>query len=274
MVKAADIGKDARKFIKDDFFAGTEIKVNQTGCGKNTTTFKLGDSLKADHKVELASCPMGTPFAPATFKLNSGVDFEVEGKMNVAGAATTVAINTNLAKVADISALSISKTIEYNKTVSGIATTFDMKTGLKGLSSLAATNIGLAFAKDGFQLGVTGTIPNLAAPAFTNAKYSVGFAGCSHFTTSGTTTTGADWVFNGKFPVKGREIYWDFDYPSMAGTFACKVNNGKMKIDSTGTITHVAKYPVSENVAMRLGCAWNIHSQNFQGMGYGVDFSL
>merc|ERR1712176_1131334 len=120
-----------------------------------------------------------------------------------------------------------------------------MKTGLKGLSSLAATSIGLAFAKDGFQLGVTGTI-----------------------------TTGADWVFNGKFPVKGRVIYWDFDYPSMAGTFACKVNNGKMKIDSTGTISHIAKYPVSENVAMRLGCAWNIHSQSFQGMGYGVDFSL
>ena len=41
--------------FKDDFFKGTEIKVNQSACGKNTTTFKLGDSMKADHKVELAS---------------------------------------------------------------------------------------------------------------------------------------------------------------------------------------------------------------------------
>ena len=58
---------------------------------------------------------MGSPFAPSTFKLNSGVDFEVEGKLNVAGAKTTVAINTNMAKVADLSALSITKTVEYNK---------------------------------------------------------------------------------------------------------------------------------------------------------------
>ena len=58
--------------------------------------------------------------------------------------------------------------------------------------------------------------------------------------TSGTTTTGADWVFNGKFPVKGREIYWDFDYPSMAGTFACKVFSFLSNIDfraKTGKIS-------------------------------------
>merc|ERR1712131_60077 len=194
--------------------------------------------------------------------------------MNVAGAATTVALNTNLAKAANISALSITKTIEYNKNISGIATTFDMKTGLKGLSSLAATNVGLAFAKDGYQFGVTGTIPNLAAPSFTNAKYSIGFAGCSHFNTSGTTTTGMDWAFNGKFVAKGRTIYWDFDYPSLAGTFACNIDNGKMKIDSTGTISHYAKSPVSESVALRIGCAWNLHSQKFGGMGMGADFSL
>merc|ERR1712008_670088 len=46
------------------------------------------------------------------------------------------------------------------------------------------------------------------------------------------------------------------------------------KIDSKGTVSHFAKYPVSETVAMRVGCAWNIHSQKFDGMGYGVDFSL
>lgn len=274
MVKAGDIGKDAKDFIKKDFFTGNEIKINQAACGKNTTTFKLGDSIKADHKVELKSCPLGSPFAPATFKLNSGVDFEVEGKMNVAGAKTTVTVNTNMAKLADISALSISKNIEYSKNISGINATLDLKTGLKGLSSLAATNIGLGFDKNGFQFGVTGTIPNLAAPSFTNAKYSIG-AGCPNkFDVSGTTTTGMDWAFNGKFAVKGRAIYWDFDYPSLAGTFACNIDNGKMKIDSTGTISHYAKYPVSENVALRIGCAWNLHSQKFGGMGMGADFSL
>ena len=37
--------------------------------------------------------------------------------MNVAGAKTTVTVNTNMAKLADISALSISKNIEYSKYV-------------------------------------------------------------------------------------------------------------------------------------------------------------
>ena len=70
------------------------------------------------------------------------------------------------------------------RNISGINATLDLKTGLKGLSALAATNIGLGFDKNGYQLGVTGTIPNLAAPSFTNAKYSIGFAGCPHFQVS------------------------------------------------------------------------------------------
>merc|ERR1712176_1353846 len=246
MVKAGDIGNDARKFVKDDFFTGNEIKINQTGCGKNTTTFKLGDNMKADHKVELSKCPLGSGFAPATFKLNSGVDFEVEGKMNVAGAKTTVTVNTSI----------------------------DLKTGLKGLSALAATNVGIGFEKNGFQLGVTGTIPNLAAPSFEKAKYAIAMAGCSHFQVAGATTTGMDWAFNGVFEAKGRKIYWDFDYPSLAGTFAWNIDNGKMKIDSTGTVSHYAKYPVSETVALRAGCSWNLHSQKLGAMGMGLDLSL
>lgn len=274
MVKAGDIGKDARKFVKDDFFTGNEIKINQTGCGKNTTTFKLGDNMKADHKVELSKCPLGSGFAPATFKLNSGVDFEVEGKMNVAGAKTTVTVNTNMAKLADISALSISKSLEYNKNISGVNTCIDLKTGLKGLSALAATNVGIGFEKNGIQLGVTGTIPNLAAPSFEKAKYAIAMAGCSHFQVAGATTTGMDWAFNGVFEAKGRKIYWDFDYPSLAGTFAWNIDNGKMKIDSAGTVSHYAKYPVSETVALRAGCSWNLHSQKLGAMGMGLDLSL
>ena len=53
MVKAADIGKGSRDFVSKDFFAGNEVKVNQGGVGKNTTTFKIGDSIKADHKIDL-----------------------------------------------------------------------------------------------------------------------------------------------------------------------------------------------------------------------------
>ena len=57
MVKAADIGKGSRDFVSKDFFAGNEVKVNQGGCGKNTTTFKIGDSIKADHKIDLNKVP-------------------------------------------------------------------------------------------------------------------------------------------------------------------------------------------------------------------------
>ena len=57
MVKAADIGKGSRDFVSKDFFAGNEVKVNQGGVGKNTTTFKIGDSIKADHKIDLNKVP-------------------------------------------------------------------------------------------------------------------------------------------------------------------------------------------------------------------------
>jgi len=50
MVKAADIGKDAKDFMSKDFFAGNEVKVNLVDGGKHTTTFKLGDAIKATIK--------------------------------------------------------------------------------------------------------------------------------------------------------------------------------------------------------------------------------
>ena len=57
MVKAGDIGKASKDFLKKDFFSHNEVKVTQAGCcaSKNTTTFKLGDAVKADHKIELKS---------------------------------------------------------------------------------------------------------------------------------------------------------------------------------------------------------------------------
>ena len=64
--------------------------------------------------------------------------------------------------------------------VAGIATVFDMTTAMKGVS-LKPVDFGLAFAKQGYQFGVTGTVPNVAAPSVINTKFRVGFAGCSHF---------------------------------------------------------------------------------------------
>ena len=64
--------------------------------------------------------------------------------------------------------------------VAGIATVFDMTTAMKGVS-LKPVDFGLALAKQGYQFGVTGTIPNVAAPSVTNTKFRVGYAGCSHF---------------------------------------------------------------------------------------------
>ena len=55
-----------------------------------------------------------------------------------------------------------------------------MTTAMKGVS-LKPVDFGLAFAKQGYQVGVTGTIPNVAAPSVTNTKFRVGFGGCPHF---------------------------------------------------------------------------------------------
>jgi len=63
MVKAGDIGKASKDFIKKDFFSSNEVKITQGCCAsKNTTTFKLGDAVKADHKIEMSSVCSTTSF--------------------------------------------------------------------------------------------------------------------------------------------------------------------------------------------------------------------
>jgi len=115
MVKAADIGKGSRDFVSKDFFAGNEVKVNQGGCGKNTTTFKIGDSIKADHKIDLNKCCFGGPLAPVSHKLTSSMDYESEGKFKTANANVTIKLNTNLAQCMDLNSYSVKKTIEASK---------------------------------------------------------------------------------------------------------------------------------------------------------------
>ena len=62
MVKGGDIGKTAKDYLKKDFFSGNECKVTQGGCGKNTTTFKIGENVKADHKLELGKVCLPSKF--------------------------------------------------------------------------------------------------------------------------------------------------------------------------------------------------------------------
>merc|ERR1712168_744392 len=252
MVKAADIGKGSRDFVSKDFFAGNEVKVNQGGCGKNTTTFKIGDSIKADHKIDLNKCCFGGPLAPVSHKLTSSMDYESEGKFKTANANVTIKLNTNLAQCMDLNSYSVKKTIEASKDVAGIATVFDMTTAMKGVS-LKPVDFGLAFAKRGYQFG---------------------FAGCSHFNVSAATTTGKDWILDGKLCKNGRTYAFDFNANTLSGNVATNIPNGKMKISTNGVLTSFQKYPVSEVCAARFGAALDVQSGKISGLGMGLDFSL
>ena len=62
MVKAGDIGKASKDFLKKDFFSANEVKISQGCCSaKNTTTFKLGEAVAADHKIELKTVSTVNP---------------------------------------------------------------------------------------------------------------------------------------------------------------------------------------------------------------------
>lgn len=272
MVKAGDIGKGARDYVKKDFFSGNEVKVSQGGCGKNTTTFKLGENVKGDHKIEMAKCPFGTPFAPASFKLGSDMGFETECKYKTAASNVTITMNTNLASVADLNALSLKKSFDFNKNVSGINMVLDMTSSLKGVSP-GPVDFGLAFDKDGYQLGVTGTagIPSFAV---SNTKFRLGFAGCGHFNLSAVTTAGTDWVLDGKLVKDGRTYAFDFDASSLSGNVATNIPNGKVKMSTGGVMTTFQKYPISEVCAARFGASLDLQSGKMSGLGMGLDFSL
>merc|ERR1711868_50746 len=232
-------GKGSRDFVSKDFFAGNEVKVNQGGVGKNTTTFKIGDSIKADHKIDLNKCCFGGPLAPVSHKLTSSMDYESEGKFKTANANVTIKLNTNLAQCMDLNSYSVKKTIEASKDVAGIATVFDMTTAMKGVS-LKPVDFGLAFAKQGYQFGVTGN----------------------------------DWILDGKLCKNGRTYAFDFNANTLSGNIATNIPNGKMKISTNGVLTSFQKYPVSEVCAARFGAALDVQSGKISGLGMGLDFSL
>jgi hypothetical protein len=272
MVKAADIGKGARDYIKKDFFSGNEVKVNQGGCGKNTTTFKLGDSVKGDHKIELAKCPFGSPFAPASFKLGSDMGLEAEAKYNK-GAKTTITLNTNLASVTDLSALSLKKSFEFNKDISGISTVLDLTSTMKGVSP-GPIEFGLALDKTGIQLGITGTAT--LAGEVSGTKIRVGYAPCpaGNVAASAVTTSGKDWVLDAKIIKNGRTYALDFDANKLSGNVATNIPNGKVKVSTGGVMTTFQKYPISEVCSARFGASLDLQSGKMSGVGMGLDFSL
>jgi len=271
MVKAADIGKGARDYIKKDFFSGNEVKVNQGGCGKNTTTFKLGDAVKGDHKIELAKCPFGSPFAPASFKLGSDMGLESEAKYNTAGCKTTITLNTNLASVTDLNAMSLKKSFEFNKNVSGINTVLDLTSTMKGVSP-GPVDFGLAFDKGGYQVGITGS--STLSGELSGTKVRLGFAPCSNMNASAVTTSGKDWVLDAKMVKNGRTYAIDFDANKLSGNIATNIPNGKVKVSTGGVMTTFQKYPVSEVCSARFGASLDLQSGKMSGIGMGLDFSL
>ena len=68
--------------------------------------------------------------------------------------------------------------------VSGINTAVNLDTTTKGTNLLNPINFGLGFDKNGYQVGVTGTIPNITAPAVSNTLFHLGWAGCPHMNVS------------------------------------------------------------------------------------------
>jgi len=273
MVKAGDIGKSSKDFIKKDFFSNNEVKITQGCCAvKNTTTFKLGDAVKADHKIEMKTCPLTK--LPIKVTLGSTTDAEGEWTIKNGAATHKITAGTNLASAFDINNLKLKKTFDYNKDISGICTNLDLDTSTKGTSFIQPINFGVGFAKSGYQLGVTGTVENITTPAVSKALFHVGWAGCPHMNVSATTATGSDWMINGMVKKDGRTYAVDLNTTSWAANFASDLPNGKFKVSCGGVLTSYQKFPVSESVSARFGGTMDLKSGQISGMGIGVDFCL
>jgi len=272
MVKAGDIGKASKDFLKKDFFSANEVKISQGCCSaKNTTTFKLGEAVAADHKIELKTCPLTK--VPATVKLGSDTSAEVEWSFKGA-AATKLTAATNLAALTDISNLKLKKTVDFTKDVSGINTAVNLDTTTKGTNLIQPINFGLGFDKNGYQVGVTGTIPNITAPAVSNTLFHLGWAGCPHMNVSATTATGKAFKINGLVKKDGRTYAFDVNTAGWDCNVATNLPNGKLKVSSGGVLTTYQKFPVSETVSARFGGQMDLKSGQISNMGIGVDFSL
>jgi len=271
MVKAGDIGKASKDYLKKDFFSSNEVKVTQ---GKNTTTFKLGDAVKAEHKIELGSCPLTK--LPAKITLGSSTDADCEWTVKSGASTVKVTAATNLASALDINNLKLKKTFDIEKDVSGILTTLNLDTSTKGTSFIQPVNFGLGFQKAAYQFGVTGTVENITAPALSKTQFHLGFSPCPSggMSVSAVTTTGSDWVINALAKKDGRTYAVDLNTTNWAANIATNLPNGKMKVSSGGVLTSYQKFPVSESVSARFGGVLDLKSGQISGMGIGVDFSL
>ena len=119
----------------------------------------------------------------------------------------------------------------------------------------------------------------------------------THIQVSAGTTTGKDWILDGKLCKNGRTYAFDFNANTLSGNVATNVShffvtilspfpsellptdniqipNGKMKISTSGVLTSFQKYPVSEVCAARFGAALDVQSGKISGLGMGLDFSL
>jgi len=227
MVKAGDIGKASKDFLKKDFFSHNEVKVTQAGCcaSKNTTTFKLGDAVKADHKIEMKSCPLTK--VPAKVTLGSTTATDVEWTFKQGAASNKLTASTNLASILDVNNLKLKNEFDFAKDVSGINTHLNMNTTTKGTNFLQPINFGFGLEKSGYQFGVTGTVNDITAPAVSKNVFTVGWAGCSNFNVCASTTTGSDWVLNGLLKKDGRTYAVDLDCNNWGANLATNIPNGK-----------------------------------------------
>lgn len=274
MVKAGDIGKASKDFLKKDFFSHNEVKVTQAGCcaSKNTTTFKLGDAVKADHKIEMKSCPLTK--VPAKVTLGSTTATDVEWTFKQGAASNKLTASTNLASILDVNNLKLKNEFDFAKDVSGINTHLNMNTTTKGTNFLQPINFGFGLEKSGYQFGVTGTVNDITAPAVSKNVFTVGWAGCSNFNVCASTTTGSDWVLNGLLKKDGRTYAVDLDCNNWGANLATNIPNGKLKVCCSGVLTSYQKFPVSESVSARFGGQMDLKSGQVSGMGIGIDFNL
>jgi len=273
MVKAGDIGKSAKDFLNKDFFSTNEVKITSGCCSeKHTSSFKVGDAITGDHKIEYAQCPMSK--GPISLKLVHDTTLEVEKKLK--GVAPGVDVNltfkSNMAKF-DPTACDIKKTLEFNKNMSGVDICLDLVSGIKGTAP-KPMDLGLSFVKNGYQLGYSAKIDNVLAPSVSNQLFRLGFAGCSKLNAFVETSNGSDAIIRASTTRDGRQYGVDFDAASYKFNIATSVMNGKMKVSSDKTLTSYQKFPVNNVLSVKSSAVVDLFSGKISSLAFGAEFNI
>lgn len=274
MVKAADIGKAPKDFLSKDFFSTNEVKISTGCCGtqKHTTNFKIGDAITADHKIEYPNLSFSK--GPISMKLVHDTTLEIERKFKgvAPGVDSNVTLKTNLAKF-DPMALDIKKTVEVNKNMSGVDVCFDLVSGLKGTSP-KPMDLGLSFAKNGYQFGYSAKVDNICAPSLSNQLFRVGYSGCPKISAYVETSNGSDIMLRAGLSRDGRQYGFDFDASSYKFNVASSVVNGKIKLSSDKTLTSYQKFPVNDVLSVKSSAVVDLSSGKISGLALGAEFNL